>query len=148
MDVAGGVSLSVLEVLECRVGRDRAIAVWRRASSRVLVGLDVRGSAGCDSGVVVVVKVEGSILPMNVQRFLLGAVGGESVGSFGELSVGSDFVVERAGRDCRFDAVGVLPPDKPCDEDELTRPSNPRNRLAAGIWLSLRMIRRRRPGAG
>ena len=27
-------------------------------------------------------------------------------------------------------------------------PSKPRNRLAAGDWVSFRMMRRRRPGAG
>ncbi len=86
MDVAGGVSESVLEVLVCIGGRERAKAVSRRASSRVLVGLVVRPEAG--GGAVLgsgVEKVEGSILPINVQRFLLGVLdgGGASAVNFG-----------------------------------------------------------------
>jgi hypothetical protein len=88
VDVAGGVSLSVLELFWCNGGRelDRAKAVSLRASSRVLVGLvplvgDVDAS----------LKVDGNILPMKDQRFLLGVVG-ESVVSFGVVSVVSSLV--------------------------------------------------------
>lgn len=146
VEVAGGVSLSVLEDLAWSEGRERAIAVWARASSRVLVGLLVRGStAGVGSGGDV--NVVGSILPMKVQRFLLGAVGSESVLSLSVVSVVSGLARFAAGRDCRFEELGCRP-DRPCDEDELTIPSKPRNRLAAGIWLSFRMMSRRLPGAG
>lgn len=61
------------------VGRVREIAVSRRVSSRdfLLVGLPTRGccSEGEEEEVSVVgVMADGSILPMNVHRFLLGAV--------------------------------------------------------------------------
>jgi len=84
VDVVGGLSESVDEVLACSGGRERASAVSRRASSRVLVGLVVRGGevvGGSEE------KVEGRILPMNVQRFLFGVVEGEGVSdvSFGML---------------------------------------------------------------
>lgn len=84
MDVVGGLSESVDEVLACSGGRERASAVSRRASSRVLVGLVVRGGevvGGSEE------KVEGKILPMNVQRFLFDVVEGEGVSdvSFGML---------------------------------------------------------------
>lgn len=89
--VAGGVSLSVLEDLCGRPGRERASAVSLRTSSRVLVGLDPRLWVGDEELSVVVEKVDGSILPMNVHRFLLGVVG-ESVVSFGaEASAVSSF---------------------------------------------------------
>jgi hypothetical protein len=57
--------------LLCRIGRDRAIAVSRRASSRFLVGLDTRG---CSFGGVSWVDevLDGSTLFMNVHRFLFG----------------------------------------------------------------------------
>jgi hypothetical protein len=88
VDVAGGVSESVLGVLACSGGRERAKAVSRRASSRVLVGLVVRPEAGGDDVLESEVEnVDGSILPMNVQRFLFGVLEGEGVSavSFGLL---------------------------------------------------------------
>jgi len=130
VDVAGGVSLSVLEDLACRGGLERAMAVWRRASSRVLVGLPNRGSdAGEGSGVDV--KFAGSIFPMKVQRFLLGALG-ESVPSLRLFSAWSDLASAGGGRDCRFEDFGISP-DSPCEDAELTIPSKPRNMLAVGI---------------
>lgn len=105
----------------------------------------MRASAGEVSEVDV--NVDGSILPINDQRFLFGVVGSESTPAFAAVSVVSALVVEGGGRDCRFDGEGCKP-DRPCDEDELTIPSKPRNRLAAGIWLSFRIISRRLPGAG
>jgi len=79
VDVAGGVSLSELDVLLCIAGRelDRARAVSRLASSRVLVGL-----VGEEPPSAVVLKVDGSILPMIDHLFLLGVVG-KSVLNFG-----------------------------------------------------------------
>lgn len=99
--VAGGVSLSVLEDLRCRAGRERAIAVSRRASSSVLVGLGPPLWVGDDEPSVVFEKVEGIIFPIRVHRFLLGVVG-ESVVSLGvEASAVSSF--EREARDeCRL----------------------------------------------
>jgi hypothetical protein len=87
VDVAGGVSESVLEVLVWSGGRARASAVSRRASSRVLVGLVVRFEASGDVLGSGVEKVEGSILPMNVQRFLFGVLDGDgaSAVSFGAV---------------------------------------------------------------
>jgi hypothetical protein len=88
----GGVSLSELEVLECNAGLERARAISRRASSSVLVGLLPRllvGEEELESGVVE--NVEGRILPMKVQRFLLVAED-ESAVSFGiALSAVSSF---------------------------------------------------------
>ena len=130
VDVAGGVSLSVLEDLAWSGGRDRAMAVWSRASSRVLVGLPTRGS-DADGGSGVDVKVPGSIFPMNVHRFLLGALG-ESVPSLRLFSVLSDLVTVGGRRDCRFEDFGIRP-DSPCEDAELTIPSKPRNMLAVGI---------------
>ena len=84
VDVEGGVSESVDEDLACSAGRVRASAVSRRASSRVLVGLVVRGGEAVGESEE---KVEGRILPMKVQRFLLGVLDGEGVSgvSFGVL---------------------------------------------------------------
>jgi hypothetical protein len=98
VDVVGGVSESVDEVLACSGGRERASAVSRRASSRVLVGLVVRGGEVVgDSGE----KVEGRILPMNVQRFLFGVLDGEVVSevSFGMLM---SAVVPSLSEECRL----------------------------------------------
>lgn len=88
VDVAGGVSLSVLELLLWSGGREleRARAVSRRASSRVLVG-DVPRVGDVETSL----KVDGNILPMKDQRFLLGVVG-KSVVSFGVVSVVSSLV--------------------------------------------------------
>lgn len=82
----------MLEVLLCSGGRARASAVSRRASSRVLVGLVVRmGAWGGDVLGSGVEKVEGSILPMNVQRFLFGVLDGEGLSavSFGSVMSGA-----------------------------------------------------------
>jgi hypothetical protein len=88
VDVAGVVSESVLEVLACSGGRARASAVSRRASSSAFVGLAVRlGAGGGDELGSGVEKVEGRILPMNVQRFLFGVLDGdgESAVNFGAV---------------------------------------------------------------
>lgn len=105
VDVEGGVSESVLEVLVCIGGRERAKAVSRRASSRAFVGLVVRPEVGggdvLGSGVE---KVEGRILPMKVQRFLLGVLDGDGVSavSFGVLGSAVSSL-ERVARDeCRL----------------------------------------------
>jgi len=84
VDVEGGVSESVEEVLACREGRERESAVSRRASSRVLVGLVVRGGDVFGDSEA---KVEGKILPMKVQHFLFGVLEGEGVSgvNFGVL---------------------------------------------------------------
>ena len=111
----------------------RAIAVSRRASSSVLVGLELRIGELEPSDE----NVDGSILPMKDHLLLLG-VFGASIVSFGtELSAVSSF--ESVARDWRL----LLP-----DEREGMMPSKPRKRLVAGDWLSFRMMRRRRPGAG
>lgn len=73
-----GVSLSELEFLD--PSPERASAVSRLASSSVFVGLEARGDG--DSSLLVVVKVEGIILPMKVHLFLLDGVG-VSVVNFG-----------------------------------------------------------------
>jgi len=99
VEVAGGVSLSELEDLACSGGRERAIAVSRRASSRVLVGLVVRG-CGVELASAVV-KVPGSILPMNVQRFLLGAPVGSAV-SFGLALSALSSLARDAREECRL----------------------------------------------
>ena len=95
VDVAGGVSLSELEVLACSTGLARASAVSLRASSRVLVGLLPRllvGEEGAEADSLAIENVEGSIFPMNVQRFLLGVEGDESAVNFGfALSAVSSF---------------------------------------------------------
>jgi hypothetical protein len=83
VELAGGVSLSVLEVLLCIGGRARANAVSRRASSRVLVGLEPRLAVGDVLPDSRVEKEDGRLLPMNVHRFLLGVPDGESAVSFG-----------------------------------------------------------------
>jgi hypothetical protein len=80
--VAGGVSLSVLDDLRSRSGRERASAVSLRASSSALVGLAPRLCVGNEVPSVGVENVDGSTLFMNVHRFLLDVVG-ESVVSFG-----------------------------------------------------------------
>lgn len=91
-------------------------------------------------------NVDGSILPMKVQRFLLGVVG-MSLVSFGVFSVVSSLV--RPAKDCRLEAVDLTGGEieDALNGDDIT-PSNPRKRLEAGAWLSLRIMRRRRPGAG
>jgi hypothetical protein len=127
VDVAGGVSESVDEVLACSDGRARASAVSRRASSRVLVGLVVRGGEVVGDSEE---KVEGRIFPMKVQRFLLGVLDGEGVSgvSFGLLmsvvvsSLRDEFRLEAAGGGV---TVVVLA--------GVTMPSKPRKRLEAGI---------------
>lgn len=66
----------------CSAGRVREIAVSRRASSRdflEVVGLPARGCSAGEGVSTVGVMADGSILPMKVQRFLLGAVVGGSV---------------------------------------------------------------------
>lgn len=84
--VAASVSLlSELEVFVLNPGLDRARAISRRASSRFLVGLDPLLCAGDVEQSVAVEEVEGSILPMNVQRHLFEGVG-ESVVSFGAVA--------------------------------------------------------------
>lgn len=104
----------MLEDLACKGGRARASAVSRRASSRVLVGLAVRFWAGggdvLGSGVE---KVEGSILPMNVQRFLFGVLDGEgeSAVSFGAVMSAVVSILERLGNEeWRLLAVGCVVP--------------------------------------
>lgn len=84
VDVEGGVSESVDEDLACSGGLARAKAVSRRASSRVFVGLVVRGGEVVGESEE---KVEGRILPMKVHRFLFGVLEGEGVSevSFGVL---------------------------------------------------------------
>lgn len=84
-------SESVEEVLVCIEGRTRAAAVSLRASSRVRVGdrdgfgeEDISVGEGEDE---LEENVEGSILFMNVHRFLLGA-GWVSVVSFGSAASG------------------------------------------------------------
>jgi len=129
-------------------GRLRARAVSFRASSRALVGLVFLLLFADEGGVASgeVLNVDGRILPINVQRFLLGVVG-VSLVSFGVFSVVSSLV--RPAKDCRLEAVGLAGGEieDALDEDDIT-PSNPRKRLEAGDWLSLRIMRRRRPGAG
>lgn len=90
----------------------------------------------------VVVKGVGRFLPRNVQRFLFGAVGGESLKDLVAGSTGSDFV--STDRDCFLGATAWVA----SEEDGFAVPSNPRNWPGAEIWLSFRMIKRRRPGAG
>ena len=142
VDVDGGVSLSELEDLVGNDGLDRARAVSRRASSRVLVGLTPRlfiGDEGLKSGLVA--NVEGSILPINVQRFLLGE---ESAVSFGfALSAVSDFA-NVVSKECRLYDVFCVDPGVL----EEGRPSKPKNKFVGGDWMSFRRITRRRPGAG
>jgi hypothetical protein len=138
-DVAGGVSLSELDFFECIGGLVRAKAVSRRASSKVRVGLSVRLVLDANaSGSVPAVKFAGSILPMKVQRFLPGVLDPSEV-SFGSPSTVSTLV---SRDDWRLKAVG------PRAADAAISPSNPRKILATGAWLSFRMMRRRRPGAG
>lgn len=119
VDVEGGVSESVDEDLACSAGRERASAVSRRASSRVLVGLVVRGGEEVGESEE---KVEGRILPMKVQRFLFGVLDEEGVSgvSFGLLkSVVSSLRVE-----CRLYAVICVVPGVVLAG--VTMPSNPR----------------------
>jgi hypothetical protein len=118
VDVEGGVSESVDEDLACSAGRVRASAVSRRASSRVLVGLVVRGGEAVGESEE---KVEGRILPMKVQRFLFGVLDGEGVSgvSFGVLKSAVSSLRDK----CRLYAVfcvvpgvvwaGVTMPSKP-----------------------------------
>ena len=91
----------MLDDFDGRLGRERASAVSRRASSSVLVGLDPRLCVGDEEPSVPVMKVDGSILPMNVHRFLFVVVG-KSVVSFGvDMSAVSSF--ERVAREeCRL----------------------------------------------
>jgi len=85
VEVAGGVSLSELELLLGRDGRelDRAKAVSLRASSRVFVGF-----VPLVGEVVPSLKVDGNILPMKDHLFLFGVVG-KSVVNFGVSDVSS-----------------------------------------------------------
>lgn len=115
---------------------------------RVLVGAVARGSDG--EGVV---REAGSTLFIRRldQRFLFGGAATADAGSLvdfgGVESVGVEFAAGiggSGGRDCRL-FLGRMP-DRPWGE--LTIPSKPRNILAGAIWLSLRMMRRRLPGAG
>ncbi len=118
VDVEGGVSESVDEDLACSAGRERASAVSRRASSRVLVGLVVRGGEEVGESEE---KEAGRILPMKVQRFLFGVLDGEAVSgvSFGLLKS----IVSSLRDECRLYAVfcvvpgvvwaGVTMPSKP-----------------------------------
>ena len=98
VDVEGGVSESVDEVFACREGRARESAVSRRASSRVLVGLVVRGGEVVGGSEV---KVEGRIFPMKVQRFLFGVLDGDGVSgvNFGVLM---SAVVSSLSEECRL----------------------------------------------
>jgi hypothetical protein len=110
VELAGGVSLSVLEVLLCIAGRDRAKAVSRRASSRVLVGLEPRLGSGDVLPGSGVEKDDGRILPMNVHRFLLGVPFGESAVSFGfSLSAPSSFEREESEDWRLYDVCCVVP---------------------------------------
>lgn len=78
-------------------GRARASAVSRRASSRVLVGLEMRG---CSALSWLIVRADGSILPMNVQRFLLGAPIGGSFVSLGVLPSGVSTLFKEESEEC------------------------------------------------
>ena len=110
-----GASLSEFKLLV--TGAERASAVSRLASSRVFVGLDARGVE--DSSLLMVVNVEGMILPMKVHLFLLDGVG-VSVVSFGTGLTGCG--LEGASIEMRLEVlVG----------DEII-PSKPTNKLAAG----------------
>jgi hypothetical protein len=102
----GGVSLSELEFLEWSWGRDLAIAVSRRASSRVwvLVGLP-RPLVGDEAAVSTDAEAreEGSILPIKVQRFLFGpVVDGESAVSLGLAESAVSSFVRPASEECRL----------------------------------------------
>jgi hypothetical protein len=140
--VAGGVSESLEPVLEW-FGRVRAKAVSLRASSRVFVGV-VDLADEVDSGEV---ERDGIILPMNVHLFLLGVVAVSAAGLGGSFSLVSS-LDRSAIIDCRLftldDLLGI--PEALALWD--TRPSKPKKRPGAGNWLSLRIMRRRRPGAG
>jgi hypothetical protein len=127
VDVAGGVSESVDEVLACSGGRARASAVSRRASSRVLVGLIVRGGEVVGDSEE---KVEGRILPMKVQRFLLGVLDGEGVSgvNFGLLM---SVVVSSLRDELRLYVVGGMVTG--IVWAGVTIPSKPRKRFEVGI---------------
>lgn len=126
------------------LGLERAMAVSRRASSKVLVGLPTRGVGELPLSLGDV-NVEGSIFAIIDQRFLFGVLGASAV-SFGPESSMSGFVIVTSD-ERRFEGVGgVLAPFIPVAG--CTIPSNPTKRLAAVIWLSLRIMTKRRPGAG
>lgn len=117
--VEGGVSESVDEDLACSAGRERLSAVSRRASSRVLVGLVVRGGEEVGESEE---KVEGRILPIKVQRFLFGVLDEEGVSS---VSFGlSKSIVSSLRDECRLYAVFCVVPDVVWAG--VTTPSNPR----------------------
>ncbi len=91
MTELGGVSLSVLLVLEWKGGLVRANAVSRLASSRVLVGgLEPRLLGGDDDGLASGLEEADdpaeSNLPIKVHRFLFGAVVGASGFFFSSLA--------------------------------------------------------------
>jgi hypothetical protein len=116
-------------------GRERAAAVAWRTCSRGVIGLCGEGEEfGCPvkSGVL-----NGIILPRRLQRFLEFAEGSAGMLKSEELER-----TRPASNELRLNAVSCVP------EVAWTMPSKPRNRLAVGVWLSLRMIKRRRPGAG
>lgn len=131
----GGVSLSELGFLACPV-RERAISL--RASSSVLAGPEPLGGLAVSEA-----ELPGRILPINAHLLLVGVVGASLVSFDAKLSV--DSRLERdAGVERRLYALDLVVPFK----DAVVTPSKPRKRLDAGGRLSLRMMRRRRPGAG
>jgi len=137
VDVEGGVSLSVLADLTCPCFL-RARAVSLRASSSVLVGLEpFVGELELSD----MESVDGSIFPIN-DHLLLGAEAEESIVSFGgEFSVVP--ILETLASEWRLFAKSWAVPDW-----EGIMPSKPKKRFGDGECSSLRMMRRRRPGAG
>lgn len=113
------------------VGREREIAVSRRASSRFLVGLETRGCSAGEGVSWVEVMAEGSILPMKVHRFLFGTALGGSLASFGELVFVVSTLFKLDSEECLLYAVGWVVPGVTCADVVLTIPSKPRNGLAA-----------------
>lgn len=140
--VAGGVSESLEPILEC-VGRARDKAVSFRASSRDFVGVaDLADEV--DSGEV---ERDGNSLPMNVHLFLVGVMAVSAAG-LGDSSSLISSLDGSATRDCRLCALDALLGIPEALDLRDTRPSKPTKRPGAGNWLSLRIMRRRRPGAG
>lgn len=89
---------------------------------------------------------DGMIFPMNVHLLLLWDAGVSVAGFACCFSLFSSFVTSPM-IDCRLYALDGFR-DKLEGLLVVIKPSNPRKRLGAGICVSLRMIRNRRPGAG
>jgi hypothetical protein len=127
-------------------GPAREAAVAARAVSRSVADLVLPSVAGRTGDVSWLLDAEenGESLPKMDHLLLPGVTG--VVGVLGDFrvrdSLDAEAILSREREEWRLAMLGI-------DAMEGgTIPSKPKNRPDAGFWLSLRMMKRRRPGAG